>query len=254
MAAVELASIVCLALAVFLVLSAVPSQPSRRTSDSVDKPLSVASRLGAMLRSKVGLESPNPVHDRLWGYSALLFVLVVVHPAVPVIGLIGIWGQHIAGIRRSRISLEEVGWAAAPEAANVMALAVRSGANVYQAIDVVARRIPGRGGAAFAEVSRRLAMGVLLEEALDELPARLGDAAEPLRRVLRRCVATGAELAPALERVAVELRTQQHQRQLEAARRLPVLLLFPLVTCTLPAFALLTVVPLLVSSLARLAG
>ena len=34
-----------------------------------------------------------------------------------------------------------------------------------------------------------------------------------------------------------------------AARRLPVLLLFPLVLCVLPAFVLLTVVPLLASSL-----
>jgi hypothetical protein len=36
------------------------------------------------------------------------------------------------------------------------------------------------------------------------------------------------------------------------ARRLPVKLLFPLVLCTLPAFALLTVVPLLVGSLREL--
>jgi hypothetical protein len=37
-----------------------------------------------------------------------------------------------------------------------------------------------------------------------------------------------------------------------AARRVPVRLLAPLVTCVLPAFALLTVVPLLAASLESL--
>ena len=39
---------------------------------------------------------------------------------------------------------------------------------------------------------------------------------------------------------------------MERARKVPVQLLFPLVVCVLPAFALLTVVPLLVSSLGTL--
>ena len=38
----------------------------------------------------------------------------------------------------------------------------------------------------------------------------------------------------------------------EAARRIPVTMLFPLVMCVLPAFALLTVVPILAATLGDL--
>ena len=45
---------------------------------------------------------------------------------------------------------------------------------------------------------------------------------------------------------------QRRRRAEVAARKLPVKLLFPLVLCILPAFALLTVVPVIVSSLRAL--
>jgi tight adherence protein C len=48
--------------------------------------------------------------------------------------------------------------------------------------------------------------------------------------------------------VGTEARLIRRRASEVAARRLPVQLLFPLVLCTLPAFGLLTVVPLLVSA------
>ena len=59
----------------------------------------------------------------------------------------------------------------------------------------------------------------------------------------------GVPLTEGLDRVAREARLERRRRAEERARRLPVLLLFPLVLCVLPAFGLLTVVPLLVGSL-----
>ncbi len=253
---IELAShlpVLIVALSVYLVLATVPASPVRVVA-KVEPKVSVLARIGASLRSHLGLGGSDEVLDKHWGSTVAILPLVVVHPAVPVLGLLAIWGRYIAQQRRRRLDDEHIGWSGAPEGAMVMALAVRSGANVQEAIDVAGRRIPGRGGHAFRDVSRRLAMGVLLNDAIEELPARLGEAGEPISRVIRRCFTTGAELAPALERTAAELQAQQHQRQLEAARRLPVLLLFPLVSCTLPAFALLTVVPLLVTSVGQLAG
>ncbi len=250
----QIVPIVLLAGAVFVVAQTVPAQPVRSLGVGVFERLPAMARFGASLRRWVGVAPGTAEQNQLWGASAAMFGSAVIHPGVPIIGLGVIWGRHIARVRRRRITKQQQGWESAPEAAHVMALAVRSGANVYQAIHVVALRVPNVGGETFSEISRRLTMGVLLDQALDELTLRLGDAGEPLARVVRRCVATGAELAPALDRVAIELRSQLHQRQLESARRLPVLLLFPLVTCTLPAFALLTVVPLLVSSLAQLSG
>ncbi|MDP9387533.1 MAG: hypothetical protein M3Q48_06280, partial [Actinomycetota bacterium] len=57
---------------------------------------------------------------------------------------------------------------------------------------------------------------------------------------------------PALERLAAEVRRQRLRQAEEAARRVPVLLLFPLVLCVLPAFALLTVAPLIAGALREL--
>ena len=59
----------------------------------------------------------------------------------------------------------------------------------------------------------------------------------------------GVPLLPALERTSLELRLDRRRAAELEARRVPVRLLAPLVTCVLPAFALLTVVPLLAASL-----
>ena len=53
----------------------------------------------------------------------------------------------------------------------------------------------------------------------------------------------GTPVVPALERAAIEIRLAQRRALEERARKLPVQLLFPLVFCCLPAFALLTVAP-----------
>jgi len=51
----------------------------------------------------------------------------------------------------------------------------------------------------------------------------------------------GTPLLPALDRLALDARLDRRRRAEEAARRVPVKLLFPLVLCVLPAFGLLTV-------------
>jgi tight adherence protein C len=62
----------------------------------------------------------------------------------------------------------------------------------------------------------------------------------------------GAPLGPGLERLAYEVRADRRRRAEEAARKIPVKLLFPLVSCTLPAFGLLTVAPLIASAVRSL--
>ena len=61
--------------------------------------------------------------------------------------------------------------------------------------------------------------------------------------------ATACRCCPALERTSLELRLDRRRAAELDARRVPVRLLAPLVTCVLPAFGLLTVVPLLAASL-----
>jgi tight adherence protein C len=62
----------------------------------------------------------------------------------------------------------------------------------------------------------------------------------------------GAPLADALVTLAADARADRRRRAEEAARRVPVQLLFPLVLCVLPAFVLLTLAPLLAGALGSL--
>ncbi|HEY4378606.1 MAG TPA: type II secretion system F family protein, partial [Acidimicrobiales bacterium] len=99
---------------------------------------------------------------------------------------------------------------------------------------------------------RRQVLGEPVAVALESVAADLGPALQPLVRALDASDRYGAPLVPALDRLAGEARIARRRRAEEAARRLPVSLLFPLVCCSLPAFGLLTVVPLLVSALRSL--
>jgi tight adherence protein C len=91
-----------------------------------------------------------------------------------------------------------------------------------------------------------------LADALDDIPVRVGDEARPLIGALVHSDRYGAPLLDGLVRLSAELRNDRRRRAEEAARRVPVKLLFPLVFCTLPAFALLTVAPLLAGALRAL--
>ena len=90
--------------------------------------------------------------------------------------------------------------------------------------------------------------------ALDQLRSTLGPRAGPLLDALDSAGRLGTPLAPALDAVSVAAHHQRSQAAEEAARRLPVTLLFPLAACILPAAVLLALVPVLVASLSSLAG
>ncbi len=95
-----------------------------------------------------------------------------------------------------------------------------------------------RRGVSFDAVLRRLAT------AAPEL-ASLGD-------VLVASSRLGLGVAETLLALAVEARSARRREAETAARRLPVVLLFPVVCLTLPAFIVLTVAPLLLSGLGAL--
>jgi pilus assembly protein TadC len=91
-----------------------------------------------------------------------------------------------------------------------------------------------------------------LADALDGVVQTYGEVVRPVIQVLIAADRDGAPLGPGLERLASDLRTDRRRRADIAARRLPIALLFPLVLCTLPAFGLLTIAPLLVTTLQAL--
>jgi hypothetical protein len=139
-----------------------------------------------------------------------------------------------------------------PFVVELFRLALGAGLSVHHALPAVATRSRGRLHEALSEVVERERLGVPLADALDHL-AELATALRPLTGALVAAERDGLPAGPSLERVAAEARTVHRRRAEEAARRLPVQLLFPLVGCVLPAFALLTVVPVLAASVPHLA-
>jgi len=84
-----------------------------------------------------------------------------------------------------------------------------------------------------------------------ELAAYAGAASADLRRtvaVLERTESLGASLADATRDLARSVRQARRAATLERARTAPIKMLFPLVFLILPAFLLLTVVPVLLST------
>jgi tight adherence protein C len=139
-----------------------------------------------------------------------------------------------------------------PEVADLFVLAVGAGLTVPLAVAAVARRAPGLLAAELGAVVREVELGRRVGDALDAVPARTEEEVRPLVAALVASERYGAPLLDGLIRLAAELRSDRRRRAEAAARRVPVKLLFPLVFCTLPAFALLTVAPLLAGALGSL--
>lgn len=180
-----------------------------------------------------------------------LATALVLAPAAPVVGtLVWVW-PAVSERRRKRRQRGEL-LRHLPEVADLLVLAVGAGLTVPLAVAAVARRAPGPLAPALRQVTSEVAMGRRLADALDDVPNRLGDDVRPLIAALVASDRYGASLLDTLVRLSGELRADRRRRAEEAARRVPVKLLFPLVFCTLPAFALLTVAPLIAGALRSL--
>jgi tight adherence protein C len=143
---------------------------------------------------------------------------------------------------------------AVPDVVDLFAVATAAGLNPRLAVAAVAERAPpGPLTDALADVCRRVRAGDRLADALDVARDELdSDAVRPLVGALTDAERYGSALGPTLERLADDARRSRQRRAEEAARKLPVKLLFPLVVCILPAFGLLTVAPLIAGGLRAL--
>lgn len=126
---------------------------------------------------------------------------------------------------------------------DLLHVAVSAGHTLHTAIDQVGRAGDGPVAAALRDVARAFDQGHALVDALGELPGSLGPEVRPLVTTLVASLRSGAPLAPALQRLADAERRRARRRAEERVRRLPVLLLAPLVGLVLPAFVVLTIVP-----------
>jgi Flp pilus assembly protein TadB len=133
-------------------------------------------------------------------------------------------------------------------AVDLVGVGVAAGGTPYVAVELGAAWTPPVIGRELDVVLRGCAMGQSFDDALRKLGVRVPPT-RPLTEALRTSALLGAPVAPALARLAVDVRTDLRRRAEARARSVPVWLCFPLVLCILPAFALLTVVPVVLDGL-----
>jgi tight adherence protein C len=138
---------------------------------------------------------------------------------------------------------------ALPGALDSCAVVLGAGGTIADALSALATSGPEPLRTAAVRARARSASGARLDDALRWLQAELGPPAQPLTGALLLAREQGGPVGLTLARLASEA-TGSRRRQGELrARRLPVALLVPLVTCSLPAVILGAVVPLAVVAL-----
>jgi tight adherence protein C len=198
--------------------------------------------------------SANDPADRRVGWAAIAgTVLLAIAP--PLAPIPFVWALLVPAVtsrgaerRREAAIVDQL-----PDVVDLLTLTTAAGLPVSVALTAIGDRPGGPVGAAAARAAGHIARGGTTATALAHLAA-LGPSARPLVDALAQHDRYGTPLLPALDRVAIESRARRRRRAEEAARRLPVTLLFPLVLTTFPAFVLLTVVPILAGSLGSLSS
>jgi Flp pilus assembly protein TadB len=135
-----------------------------------------------------------------------------------------------------------------PIGVDLVAVALGSGCTPFQAVELTHLWGPPSVSEILGRVGRAAALGSSFDDALRRAAAD-APVVRPLVDVLRTTSELGSPAASALERVAHDVRADVRRRAEARARTIPVRLLFPLVFCILPAFALLTIVPVVADGL-----
>lgn len=246
-----------MAVATAIVALAAPRRPTRRRP--VPGPGVLWARLNPLDRATVALcqalrvpAPAGPARQRLRRVGALVAVALVVAPPLVVLIVTIAWLQSRYTALGHKRALERAITQSLPDAVDLLLLSTSAGRSLSIAHPAVAPRLPPPLGEALRVAAVEADQGRPRADALVDALAPLGDRALGLGHALADHLRYGVPLAPTLERLGSELRVDRRRRAEQEARRVPVRLLGPLVACVLPAFALLTVVPLLAASLRAL--
>jgi hypothetical protein len=139
-----------------------------------------------------------------------------------------------------------------PQAIDLLVSSVRAGLTPFQAVGELARSAPPSVRPGFGEVIHLTERGHPFPSALGALAEQLGPRAALVADVVAAADRDGLPLGPVLDQLADEARDSRRRLDEAAARQLPVRLSFPLVSCTLPSFVLLAIVPAVMAALSSL--
>lgn len=215
--------------------------PTRELLAATDWP---ASSVNAVRGAEIALASTGFVLGLATGVGAWAAspMLALVGYRLPRMGL-----EMRARRRRDRIA------AALPDAVDLLAVCAQAGLSVAMSLKRVSARVPDALGRELQRTLEEVDLGVPRARALDQLAKRNRvPELESLVGVLTNAERFGIGVSGSLQTFAEEVRTRRRQAAEEQARRAPVKMLFPLVFLILPAFILLTVVPMLLSAFSSL--
>lgn len=199
-----------------------------------------------------------PRQRRRWrtgaaAFGATLGVLTIGPLAIGAVGTTVVALRRLAPIRAGRQRRRDIE-RELPDAMDRLVLSVRAGLTPFQAVSELATSGEPVVAEAFGEVVRRTERGQPFADALAALPERLGPSAGALADVIATSDRHGLALGTVLDQLTVEIRAARHRLDQAEARKLPVRLSFPLVTCTLPSFVLLAIAPAVIAALSSLGG
>jgi Flp pilus assembly protein TadB len=187
----------------------------------------------------------------VWG-AIVATVGLLVHPVAAL--LVALWPswRRWSRVRRGRVDRHQAALRALPEVTDLIGLGVGAGLSVRAAVRHAASWTDDPYRSVFLESLRRADAGESFAGAFDAASVDLDPVASPLISLLTAAEADGGALLAGLERVRDDARHRRRSAAEVRARRLPVTMLLPLVLCVLPAFGLLAVAPLVLSSLGNL--
>ena len=230
------------------------SGPARRRLRGADRSGRDRSRVFAAVGRRLSGGAVEPADEALVGVGGLVCVGAAVSLG-SVGGMLALLATvaAVAGRRRARrrdrvLRIDRN----LPEVIDLLGLVVGAGRPTVSALADICPRVAEPFRSELAAVVKRTTAGEPFVEAVRRLRESLGPSVSSVVYAVTAAEVDGAPLQPALERAADEAHRRRRVRAEEEARRVPVLMLFPLVFCILPAFCLLTVVPLLVGTVADL--
>ncbi len=189
------------------------------------------------------------------GAAGLIAVLAVGGVAGVAVGVVACVAVDLLLARRTPASVAGERVATArdlPLALDLMSCVLSAGQPPAAAAAAVAAALRGPVGLALGNVGHAWSLGAPAELALEPLARLTGAAAAA--RTLARAASNGIALADELRRTADDLRAA-HAAAVDARiRRSGVLVVLPLGLCFLPAFVCVGVIPLLVGTVAGVAG
>jgi tight adherence protein C len=167
---------------------------------------------------------------------------------IPALGFAGYIAPDAFLRARIRSRKDEIA-SALPDVVDLMAVCAQAGLNIPLMMRRVAERAPGVLGEELRTSLKEIDLGVPRKQALAALAERNRlPEMDSLVGALVSSERFGTSIASSLPALAAEIRNKRRHHAEEQARRAPIKMLFPLVFLILPAFVLLTVVPLLLGT------